>query len=265
MATKPLQTPEWASAGTNNTEPSLAQKQSGWNPNQDGISDYDNWYKELVYRWCQYLSDGDLDGPITVDGTLTATTLAADDLDVDTLTVNVLATLAKADVTGEVRQGARRRGHSVKPLFGYGTGTVSHSFVSQLESLTFSDQNGKAFFVFEEYKPGDKITGIRLAFETPAPSPDVRCYLAGAYNFTQIGGNCTVGLQESPAGAGTTKVVLYTPNLGPITLDHKLHGTPLSAAWARRFGIEVEAQGINTILHGIEVIYEHTDIPADDA
>ncbi len=71
MATKPAYTPEWASAGTNNTEPSLAQKQSGWTVGQDGVSDYDNWFKENVYRWCEYINDGVLEGPITVDGDLT--------------------------------------------------------------------------------------------------------------------------------------------------------------------------------------------------
>lgn len=67
MADKPTTLPEWATAGTNNTEPSAPQKDSGWTPGQDGISDYDNWYKELVYRWCAYLSDGDFDAPIRLE------------------------------------------------------------------------------------------------------------------------------------------------------------------------------------------------------
>lgn len=52
MATEePLKNPEWATAQTNNDEPSSGQKSSGWTAGQDGVSDYDNWWKYLVYTW----------------------------------------------------------------------------------------------------------------------------------------------------------------------------------------------------------------------
>lgn len=73
MSAKPASLPQWATDGTNNTEPSLAQKQTGWTPGQDGVSDYDNWYKELVYRWCQYINDGVIDGDLSIDGNLDVT------------------------------------------------------------------------------------------------------------------------------------------------------------------------------------------------
>lgn len=67
MADKPTTLPAWATDLSNNTEPSSGQKATGWTPGQDGISDYDNWYKELVYRWCSYLNDGDFDAPIRLE------------------------------------------------------------------------------------------------------------------------------------------------------------------------------------------------------
>ena len=70
MSAKPIQLPQWATDETNNTEPSLGQKETGWVPFQDGVSDYDNWYKQLVYRWCEYIDDGELEGDIVLDGTL---------------------------------------------------------------------------------------------------------------------------------------------------------------------------------------------------
>lgn len=47
--------PEWASDETNNTEPSATQKQTGWTPGQDGVSDYDNWWKREANRHLTWL------------------------------------------------------------------------------------------------------------------------------------------------------------------------------------------------------------------
>lgn len=52
---RPAKYPEWALAGTNNDEPSSGQKLSGWSFEQIGVSDYDNWYKKLVYDWLVWL------------------------------------------------------------------------------------------------------------------------------------------------------------------------------------------------------------------
>lgn len=111
MASKPAQTPEWASDGTNNTEPLLIQKQSGWTPGQDGVSSYDNWYKELVWQWLEYLSDGALVGNITIEGdlfvdgelTVTGNALIDDDLTVgDDATIGGTLTAVEKIRSGEV-------------------------------------------------------------------------------------------------------------------------------------------------------------------
>lgn len=52
---KPTALPTWATAGTNNTEPSSGQKASGWTPNEVGNSSYENWRANLVYQWLQWL------------------------------------------------------------------------------------------------------------------------------------------------------------------------------------------------------------------
>lgn len=55
---RPPKLPRWATDLSNNTEPSAGTKNTGWAPNADGISDYDNWFKETTYRWLQHLSEG---------------------------------------------------------------------------------------------------------------------------------------------------------------------------------------------------------------
>lgn len=71
MAAKPTSLPEWATDETNNDEPSAGQKATGWTPGQDGVSDWDNWYKKLVFDWTAYLNDGALEGDHSIDLNLT--------------------------------------------------------------------------------------------------------------------------------------------------------------------------------------------------
>ncbi len=70
MATKPTVLPRWATDLTNNDPPSAGQQNTGWTVGQVGISDYDNWYKQVNYTWAQYLDDGILDGKFGVRGVI---------------------------------------------------------------------------------------------------------------------------------------------------------------------------------------------------
>lgn len=70
---KPAQYPTWATAGTNNTEPSSGQKASGWTANQVAVSSYFNWVLYTIYLWIVYLDSGNWIGPITITGDLTVT------------------------------------------------------------------------------------------------------------------------------------------------------------------------------------------------
>lgn len=79
MSTKPAATPRWAatSPGTITgavTAPTSGKKDIGFTPGERGAAQYVNWFFELAYEWCQYLSDGALSGAITMDSTLAVTT-----------------------------------------------------------------------------------------------------------------------------------------------------------------------------------------------
>jgi hypothetical protein len=83
MSTKPTTLPRWSTDLSNATEPSSGQKDTGWTPGQDGISDYDNWVKYWNYKWAEYLNDGDLSlrdivvsGTVRHTGTYSATLIA---------------------------------------------------------------------------------------------------------------------------------------------------------------------------------------------
>lgn len=69
---KPIEPPpEWASDETNNTEPAALQKQTGWEFEQTGVSDYDNWWKRTAQKWIEYVDSNVIDGDLEIDGNLT--------------------------------------------------------------------------------------------------------------------------------------------------------------------------------------------------
>lgn len=71
MATKPtVADARWATDETNNTPPSSGQRDTGWTPGQDGVSDYDNVLKLEAYKWFQYLSDGAFTGAFSFASTI---------------------------------------------------------------------------------------------------------------------------------------------------------------------------------------------------
>ncbi len=64
---KPNDTPQWATDDTNNTDPGLPQKETGWTNEQVGDSSWMNWWMNLVYLWVVWLN-----GMWDVGGTYTA-------------------------------------------------------------------------------------------------------------------------------------------------------------------------------------------------
>jgi len=69
VPSKPTDLPRWATAETNNTDPSSGQKDPGWLVGQKPISSsIFNWWMNLVYQWLAWL-DGlwDGDGNLTLD------------------------------------------------------------------------------------------------------------------------------------------------------------------------------------------------------
>lgn len=71
MVAKPvLEDIRWATDGTNNSAPSASQRNTGWTPGQDGVSDYDNVCKHEAYKWAAYLDAGILEGPFGLRGVI---------------------------------------------------------------------------------------------------------------------------------------------------------------------------------------------------
>lgn len=60
MAKPSLEATRWATDETNNTAPSSGQRDTGWTPGQDGVSDYDNVVKKAAYDWFEWLNQSQL-------------------------------------------------------------------------------------------------------------------------------------------------------------------------------------------------------------
>ena len=103
MATKPSSLPRWAetAGGTPSaaiTEPSSGQKDTGWAVAQKPPAQFFNWLLHLIYKWIEYLNDGDLSGNHTIAGTLGVTGLFTASAGVSA-TGNVAATAAVTSAT----------------------------------------------------------------------------------------------------------------------------------------------------------------------
>ncbi len=60
MSVKPGTLPRWANVGGSIVVPPAGVLDVGHLPNQAPLPVYENWYKNLVFQWCEYLSDGDI-------------------------------------------------------------------------------------------------------------------------------------------------------------------------------------------------------------
>lgn len=107
---KPASLPEWASDGTLIVEPAAGLKATGWSNATRPPAKYMNWYMEKVYRWCEYLDSGALEGNHSVEGnfstisggTMTVAGLltASAGISTTTLTASGLTTAAAITASG---------------------------------------------------------------------------------------------------------------------------------------------------------------------
>src|SRR3982751_4091410 len=67
MAAKPTTLPRWANAGGAIVTPASGKLDIGWVPGERPPAQYDNWHKNLVFQWMQYLSDAAFSGPASFD------------------------------------------------------------------------------------------------------------------------------------------------------------------------------------------------------
>jgi len=71
VSSKPSTLPIWATdPAALVTEPNLGKKELGHADDEPLFGDYENWYKNLVYRWTEYLRDGVLSGDHSIAGKL---------------------------------------------------------------------------------------------------------------------------------------------------------------------------------------------------
>ncbi len=74
MSTRPASPPpEWATdGGAQITEPALGVKQEGNVGGDPLFSDYENWFKNLVFQWLTHFAEGSWTDDIDLTGTFTA-------------------------------------------------------------------------------------------------------------------------------------------------------------------------------------------------
>lgn len=61
MSTKPTEQPEWASGGSAVlVDPTTGKKQAGWVRKEKPAAELLNWWQNLVWKWTQWLDDGDV-------------------------------------------------------------------------------------------------------------------------------------------------------------------------------------------------------------
>jgi len=251
---KPTTLPIWATDGTNNTEPSLSQKQSGWTPNQDGVSDYDNWYKRLVYDWCAWLDGADL-------GAMTFSTIHV----TGTSALDGVVTFGANPSLGATKlvHGDRRRAYS-SPTFGsyftgagIGTPASAGSGGGFETGYTLSLTGGQVTEPRPEYGPGDRIKSLRVTHEgvgNPTVKLHYHRYGGGPdYLTTTIGTTTTIG---------GYKVTEYTVD-SPAALGHHTASGALSPAHAGRVSVFFEAGTDSTTIFGYEITHDSIAIPAD--
>lgn len=75
MSVKPGSLPRWADVGGAIVVPPSGSLDVGHVAGSQPLNSYENWYKNLVYLWTQYLSDGNLTGNHTITGSLAVSAL----------------------------------------------------------------------------------------------------------------------------------------------------------------------------------------------
>lgn len=161
MSAKPTSLPIWATdAAAQVTEPNLAKKQQGHLGGEPLFGDYENWWKNLVYRWAEYLRDGVLAG---VHQFLDAVTFSA------LATFNAgLAAAANQHIavsgTGRYKHGTRTKVVNGADAFGTGFTPSTEAIISLTSTLD------RAFYGVP-IEVGKRLTAIRVHVFDNATGP----------------------------------------------------------------------------------------------
>jgi len=188
MATKPSDTYQWGTDGTNDAAPSSGQKLSGWTVGQQPPSSFFNWWQKGIGKWTQYLSDGVLTGAHSVSGALSAlSTLSSGAL----ATLHSLAVTNATTLTGALAAAAATFSGLVTANAGVTAGANQHVTVSGTGEFKHGDRvktmsgialkggaswstpggilgaesssNAPGYFA-PEFNTGDRLSSITVAF-----------------------------------------------------------------------------------------------------
>lgn len=171
MATKPTTLPRFADVSGDIVEPTSGKKDVGWVAGEEPPAQYFNWLLYWLYKWTEYLNDGDLQGPHTFD----------DNVDIDG-DLDVTGTFTAAQLEGsdyvstteaDIRHGDCTMEVPLQWPFGmiggdYGT-TVADAGLEGIADMAGNGAyisggtNASKYFVVKlPLKSGDRLKSVRL-------------------------------------------------------------------------------------------------------
>jgi hypothetical protein len=225
MAAKPtVAEARWAitAGGTpaaNVVTPNSGQRDTGWTPNQIAVSSFINKLALESFRWFQYLSDGQLDGDHSINGSLEL--LGA----FSTLDVPSTATVGQLVSTGDVETGglyvrpARRRQHPAT-MGQQVTGTGGTWNAAEWISGATSD----VFVIPLVLNFGERITLIEASVD-PASTGTITVDLLEMNETTGI----SVSQGSATSSGAARQTLSFAPTGGPL---------PVNTAAIKSYGLQ---------------------------
>lgn len=229
MSTKPASVPTWAtdanypvsgetySATPTKVAPTGTRRIRGWEPKKKPPAQVENYERNLIGQWCQYLSDGALTGNHSIAGDLSVT--GSVDIDTD---LNVdgdldvggdLLVTGDITVTGDINHGDRYLTFLPVPYaIPNGTFVMTRSLVNSVSKATMST-GADAFVEIHGLRRGDRIKsfhvrGAALGGGTNEPT---------IYITDQVG-DAAENLAHSSAGGIVSTGTVTNTLTDPLTL-----------------------------------------------
>jgi fibronectin-binding autotransporter adhesin len=260
MATKPnIADSRWAVNGVdadaaNVTAPSSGQRDTGYALNQIPPSSVENYLRNRVYRWLQYLSDGQLSGNHSIAGALGVTGLATLASAAVTGAATVGGTLG---VTGAMNVGGGVTVGSNQNITLTGTGDLKHgdrvlalsamsgqstnnnTWSVPVASFSLTSTTNGTLFVPVPLHVGDRIKSVSYAVAgNNSADVDVAVYSVNASTvFTAIG----TQTHTNPTAA----ITIFSLDVTDTTLSANSH-----------LLLEFSASAAGIQVHGVFVTYD---------
>lgn len=228
MAAKPGTLPRWADVGGAIVVPGAGKLDVGYVPGERPPAQYENWHKNLVYQWMQYLSDGALVGAHSISGLLTASAGI-------TVPTGQNVTLAG---TADLKHGDRTL--VVSPAGGSFGANVSYDVTNAYAVTTGSSASAYPI----PLRVGDRIKSLTF----------LRYGNAGAYsNVFAMFKRDSSGTLSIPA---TYTVTYTTPTTAAWRTDTYTPASPVAIAAGEVWWLEWQTNPTATRFGGVHVVYD---------